>query len=544
MVLMILMQLVGGLSLFLLGIRFLSKGMEKYAGATMQKLIERLTNNSLKGFGVGAVSSALTQSSSMVMVTMIGMINAGLMGLNQGIGIILGFGVGTTITAQLIAFDVGFIFLGVIALGFFLNLFSSKLKYKYLGQALLGLGILFMGMSLMKEAMVPLAAKESLIFLITLFTKWPVLAVLGGFVLTALIQSSSATVGILIAMGAAGAISLPVAIALSLGANVGTCVTGIIASFGGSKGAKQAVAAQILIATTGMLLFLPLISPFANLISLTATNLPRQIANAHTIHNIIISILFLPLTGVVAKLIRHYIPDSPEDTRAKKTDFDPEEDPERALKDIRKEVVRLGLMAKHMLENAEFSILNPERKMMKKILREVLSTEEEVDKLRYKLEKKLSEISGPKVTRLHSGKRLALLHHTVDIERVADLSLNLTQYAKQLADNKKNLSEKDQLNLRRMFTKVRQAYSLSLESIEKDSPAISREVRSIEEEIDDLDITMHKDHLRRLDSGEAKGMSSAIFLESLRDLERIGDHADNIGKSILSPFDGEINLTE
>ncbi len=538
------MMLVGGLALFMLGINFLSKGMEKFAGAAMQRLIEHLTSNRIKGFGVGAFASATLQSSSMVMVTMIGMMNAGLMGLEQGIGVILGFEVGTTVTAQLIAFDIGVLYLAAIALGFFMHFISKKLKRRYLGQAILGFGILFMGMALMKDAMLPLGNSPNVIATMVIFAKWPVLAVLAGLILTAIIQSSSATIGMAIAMGAAGTISLEAAIAIALGANVGTCITGLLASIGGSRGARQAVMAQIGIATLGMLIFLPIISPFAGLIELTASSLPRQIANAHTVHNIFMSLMLMPFTFLIARLVRKFVPDDKKRRKAKLKKYDPIEDPAGALSDLRKEVVRLGMWAKHMLEHAEFALMNQEKSLVIKALREVESTEEDVDQLRYDIEKHLTAISGPKFTEQNSNERVALLHNSVDIERVADLSLNLVEYAKELVDSREKLEEHDLLALKRMFKEVRHAVAVAMEAIEKKSLPLCREVRTIEENIDDIYDIEHRAHLKRLDMLESGGRESAVFLEAMRDLERIGDHTDNIAKSMLNYTDSDIKISD
>ena len=539
------MAVLAGLSLVLLGITLLSRGMEKFAGGTMQKLIERLTSNRLKGFAVGFVSSAVMQSSSMVMVTMIGMINGGLMGLSQGVSVILGFEIGTTLTVQLISFDVGKFYLGVLALGFFLNYLSRRLKQRYLGQAILGVGILFLGITVLKEAMIPLTQEPAVIATLTMMARWPVLAVLAGMVITAIIHSSSAMVSMAIALGAAGAISLPAAIAIGLGANIGTCITGFMASIGGTKASRQASIAQILVATTGMVVFLPLLNPFANLMSLTAATLPRQIANAHTIHNAIVSMFFLPLAGLVVRIVTRIAPSNGEhNTMHVDETFDPKKDPDKALKEIRKELVNLGLLAKHMLEEAEFAILNPQKPLVARSLKEVQLVEDRVDNIRYQIEKKLTVITGPKVTSRHSSERITLLHNSVDIERVADLALNLAEYASELAKASHDFIDEDKIAMRRMFDAVKQTYSLSLDCIEKRSAAIARDVRAMEETIDDIDRSERKAHMERMESGVAKGQASAIFLEALRDLERMGDHADNIGQSLLSVMDAEITLFE
>lgn len=534
MLLTVLIQVIGGLALFLLGINFLSNGMERFAGAKMQKLIENLTSNRLKGFGVGMFSSALTQSSSMVMVSMIGMMNAGLMSLNQGIGLILGFEIGTTITAQLVAFDIGNLFLAAVAIGFFLYYLSKRLRRRYLGQLILGLGIVFMGMSLMKEAMAPLSSHSGVLAALVTMGAIPILGVLTGFVLTSLIQSSSATVGLLIAMGAGGVITLPAAIAIGIGSNIGTCVTGLLASIGGSRAAKQAVTAQVLTALIGALLFLPFIHAFAGVIELTALSLPRQIANAHTVNNIIVSVLMLPLIGLMARLVKAIVPDSRQERAVKIKHVEPGDDPAIALKMLQKEALQIGLLSQEMLNRAGPSLLNARPKQSAKDMRKVNKTEDFVDKYTKKIENSLNNISGAMVTKALAEQRVALGHTLMDIERVADLALNLMEYTIEIVESKDKFDRMEKTALLKMIALVSRAYATALEAFEKQSPPLAREVRFIEEGVDALDAAEHKAHLRRLDRGISDGRSSVIFVNAMHDLERISDHADNIAKTILA----------
>lgn len=534
MILTMLIQVVGGLALFLLGINFLSKGMERFAGAKIQKLIESITNNRLKGFGVGMLSSAAIQSSSMVMVSMIGMMNAGLMGLNQGIGIILGFEIGTTLTAQLVAFDVGIFFLLAIALGFSLSSFSRKLRMRYLGQAVLGLGVLFMGMSLMKDAMAPLSGQQAMLSALAVLARWPIIAVVAGLVLTALIQASAATVGMAIAMGAAGVITLPAAIALGFGANIGTCVTGLLASVGGSRKARQAVAAQFLIAILGVLLFLPILYPFASVMELTAASLPRQIANAHTIHNTLMSLLLLPLVGLIARLVRYILPDSEDEHAVSLNHIEPGKDPAVAVEALRQQVLQLGRMSQGMLNRAGPTLLNTRKRGLAKTFQKVKNTEALVDKFTSKIEEGLNKIPEGTVTKAVAEQRVALRHSIMDIERVADLSVNLMEFAAEAAETENCFGSSENAALLRMFTQVSRAYATALEALEKQSPAIAREARFIEESVDAIDAAEHKAHLRRLDKGASRGRGSVIFVNAMHDLERISDHADNIALSMLT----------
>lgn len=537
---------VGGLALVLFGINLLSQGMEKFTGGAMQRLIERLTSNRFKGFGVGFFASALLQSSTMVMVTMIGMINAGLMGLGQGVSVILGFEIGTTLTVQLISFNIGNFYFGVLALGFFLNYLSTTLRRRYLGQAILGVGMLFLGITVMKEAMVPLLQDQSIVTMITLLSKWPLLAVLSGMVITAIIHSSSAMVGMVVAMGAAGAITLPAAIAIGFGANIGTCFTGFVASLTGTRSAKQASIAQILVATSGMLIFLPILNQYAGLMSLTASTLPRQIANAHTIHNTLMSLLLLPFVGLIARVVRLIMPDSKDEHAVALNHIEPEKDPAAAVEELRQQTLQLGRMSQGMLNRAgpALLMLNTRKRGLAKTFQKVMSTEALVDKFTSKIEEGINKIPEGMVTKAVAEQRVALRHNIMDIERVGDLSVNLMEFAVEAAESVNCFDSKENAALLKLFTQVSKAYATALEALEKQSPAIAREARFIEERVDAIDAAEHKAHLRRLDRGASRGRGSVIFENAMHDLERISDHADNIALSIVTLHESGLLLPD
>lgn len=283
------LQVLGGLTLFLFGVRMLSSGMEKIAGDKIQQWLERMTTRRLKAALFGTGVTAIIQSSSLMMATMIGLINTNLMTLEQAIGMMMGLEIGTTITAQIAAFDIDNLAYLFIALGFVFIEFLPRGKWRDYGEVIMGFGTLFLGMNLMSDALRVLTTMPAVeAWLITMGQN--VLAgLLAGVVLTAIVQSSSAVTGLTVAMGMSQAISLEGAVAILFGANIGTCATGLIASSRLSRTARQASIAQILINVIGVLIFLPFFSPFIRLVSFTASELPRQIANAHTIFNIAVS---------------------------------------------------------------------------------------------------------------------------------------------------------------------------------------------------------------------------------------------------------------
>jgi len=515
--------LAGGLAIFLLGMLLFSRAMEKFAGAGLQRAVERLTRGKLRSFLTGFGAAAVMQSSGLVMVTLISLMRTSFISLPQTVAVILGFEVGSTITAQLISFEIGIASLALIALGFFAHMLSRRLTARYLGQAVLGMGLLFLGMSLMKEAMLPLESSAAALELFALLGGVPVLGVLLGALASALIHSSAAVVGLLIAMGAVNAITLPGAIAVAMGANIGTCITGYLASLGNGRAAKQAVLAQVLIATLAAAAFLPFISPFSSLVSLTATTLSRQIANAHTLHNLISSLLLLPFAGLIAAAVHLLMPSSPALMEKPLPDV-------ASLQQVRQEVVELGRKAGRMLELGGEMLLSQE---MVKRVPELLEMEEEVDRLRYAIERKLTSEAGA------ARERIVLLHHAVDIERVADHAVNLSEHARELKDG---LKEDEERVLRQMLQLVQRSYHTALDGMEKRSAALMREVRALEQSIDRLNRRSHDTYLRALDQGINLGRSAAVFLDAMRDLERIGDHANNIAKELVTYEDGEVHL--
>ena len=296
--------MVGGLALFLYGMTLLSTGLQKAAGDKLRVWIEKLTNNKLKGVGVGALVTAIVQSSSITTVTLVGLINAGLISLGQSIPVIMGANIGTTITAQLIAFKIGAFSLPIIAIGFALNAICKRPSHRYIGQIIMGFGLLFLGMTTMSIGLKPLRTDPLALALLAEFGQIPLFGVAAGAVFTALIQSSSATTGLVIAMASEQLLDLPGAIAIIIGANIGTCITVVLASLGATLTSKRAALSHVLFNLAGAAIFLAIFSPFVSLVTLTAANLPRQIANAHLIFNVSMVVIMLPCVAVFVIVVK------------------------------------------------------------------------------------------------------------------------------------------------------------------------------------------------------------------------------------------------
>ena len=312
------LQVLGGMALFLFGVGLLSTGMEKLAGNRIQEWLDRMTSNPLRGAVFGTAATALIQSSSLLMVTMIGLINANLLTLEQAVGVMMGQEIGTTLTAQIVAFKIGDLCFLFIALGFVMVEFAPRRGWRAYGEIALGFGVLFLGMDLMSGALKVLAQAPIVAAWLASTGEQLVAGILAGAIATAIVQSSSAITGLVVAMGISQTITLPGAIALLLGANIGTCVTGLIASVSLSRASRRASIAQIFINVVGVLLFVPFIRPFTALVTLTSSVLPRQIANAHTIFNVIVSVVLFPFVRQIARLVEWLVPKSAEEAMCQK----------------------------------------------------------------------------------------------------------------------------------------------------------------------------------------------------------------------------------
>ena len=356
------LQILGGMAMFLFGVGMLGQGMEKLAGDRIQMWLDRVTNRPIKGALFGMAATALTQSSSLLMVTMIGLVNANLMTLAQAVGVMMGQEIGTTLTAQIVAFKVGDLCFLFIAAGFVLVEFGREDRWRKYGEVILGAGLLFLGMKLMPGALAVLAAAPQVSGWLAVMGRNRFAGILAGTVATAVVQSSSAITGLLVAMGISDAITLPGAVSILLGANIGTCVTGFIASSRLSRAARRASVAQILINVLGVLLLLPILSPFTALVDRTSNILPRQIANAHTIFNVTVSVVLFPFVRQITKVAQWLVPESASAEEPALTAYIDERlfgIPQVALQEAYREFERLGDATVEMVERSCHTLLEP-----------------------------------------------------------------------------------------------------------------------------------------------------------------------------------------
>lgn len=526
-------EVLGGLALFMFGVRLLSTGMEKLAGNRLQEWLDRLTNKPIKGAAFGAVATALIQSSSLLMVTMLGLINANLMTLEQAVGVMMGQEIGTTLTAQIVAFKIGdFCFL-FIALGFILIEFAPH-RWQQYGEIILGFGVLFLGMDLMSDALKVLTEVPAVANWLMAMGQNPLAAVLASTVVTAVVQSSSAMTGLVVAMGIGNAITLPGAIALILGANIGTCIdTQFIASLRLSRAARRAAVAQTLINVLGVLIFLPFLSPFADLVSRTSPELARQIANAHTIFNVTVSVVLFPFVKPIARAAKFLVPKSPEEEKPKLTAYIDERLyrlPPVALTEAHKELIRIGEITAEMIERSRLALIQEDMDAAEWVLEQ---ESELIDPVCVILEDFVNTLMQRNLSVNQQNRCFQLKNLLTDIERVGDMTEDLAQAAQKKVAHHVVFSPQATEEIDRLCQYAHRTYSCAVSALRDDDDLMARRVCRLEDEFDQLYLDARQGHIDRLAAGICQPEADVIFIESLRNLERISDHADNLGISVM-----------
>ncbi len=526
------LQVLGGLTLFLFGVGMLSSGMEKIAGSKIQEWLERMTTRRLKAALFGTGVTAVMQSSSLMMATMIGLINANIMTLEQAVGMMMGDEIGTTITAQIVAFEMDNLAYLFVALGFVFIEFLPRGKWQDYGEIVMGFGILFLGMNLMSDALKTLTTVPFVEEWLVTMGQNVLAGLLAGAIVTAIVQSSSAVTGLTVAMGMSQAITLEGAIAILLGANIGTCATGLIASSRLSRAAKQASIAQILINVVGVLIFLPFFSPFTRFVSSTASELPRQIANAHTIFNVAVSAILFPFVGYIARAARWLAPEEKEKEKSLITYIDQMQYgiPSVALTESLKELIQIGETTAQMIEYSRMALIDKNMDAAQWVLEQ---EEEFVDPVVAVLENFVNGLMQENLSTSQQKRCFQLKNLITDIERVGDLAEDLAEAAQKRVDVKTEFSSGATKDLDRLCRHAYNTYSLALQALQTGDRVLAQRVCRMEDEFDHLYIEARQGHIERLETQICPPEADIIFTETLRNLERISDHADNLGISIM-----------
>lgn len=534
-----LLGLLGGLALFLYGMQMMSSGLEAAAGDRMKSILERLTANRFMGVLVGAAITAVIQSSSATTVMVVGFVNAGMMTLNQAVWIIMGANVGTTVTGILVSLDMGaiaplFAFLGVVFV-----VFVKKPKLQNIGQILAGLGVLFIGMDMMSAAMAPLRDSQTFIHLVSNFSN-PLLGILAGAGFTAVVQSSSAAVGILQTLSNSGIIPFSSAVFVLFGSNIGTCITAVLAAIGTSRNARRTTIIHLMFNIIGTVVFTiaVMVLPITDLIESLIPGPMAQIAAMHTSFNIITTILLLPLGNYLAKAAVKILPELPEEDadEAMKLEYLTPVHPtakENVLgssaiyvDQLQHELMRMLSMARSNVQDSFDTVLNRSRSQVEQISK----TEDYLDFLNKEISKHISNLITYETNERSSTIVSSYFTISSNIERIGDHAMNVCGYSKRLLE--KNVTFSEEAN--REMLQMRDVCLKAIDALLKDTGDLQwlSEIAALEQKIDDMTIQFRRNHLGRMRSGVCSDEACILYAELLTDFERIGDHVLNIGQEL------------
>lgn len=530
------LALLGGLALFLYGMQMMSTGLEAAAGNRMKSILEKLTSNRVKGVLVGAAITAVIQSSSATTVMVVGFVNSGLMTLKQAVWVIMGANIGTTITGQLIALDIGAIAPLFAIAGVGAIMFIKSEKVHHISSIFAGLGILFMGMDMMGAAMSPLKESEAFISLMTKFDN-PLLGILVGALFTAVLQSSSASVGILQALASTGMIPLSSAVFVLFGQNIGTCITAVLASIGMKVNAKRTTVIHLLFNIIGAVLFtvICLVTPYVTWIeAMTPGDPVAQIANAHTVFNIVTTLLLLPFGTHMANIAVRILPDSKkaddEDLRLKY--IRPFESSYAighsavAVSQVRDEVNRMRDMVAKNISDSFDSLVQYDEKLRKK----VSEREEYIDFLNKGISEYIVSLMASEMNMSDSRKINGYYAIISNLERIGDHAVNLAEYGDDMRKWEIDFSDTVKEELNEMKAQCIAALDNLKEVTSENVERILSQAVIIEQKTDDMRDKYFKKQMQRLKKGKCKPQSGIVFSEILTDFERMGDHALNIAQ--------------
>jgi len=540
----IIFPLIGGLGLFLYGMNSLSSGLQKSSAEKLKKAIEKLTTNRVMGTAVGAVVTMVVQSSSVTTVMVVGLVNASLMTLPQSLSVILGANVGTTITAQIIAFKVTAFALPMIGVGAVLLMFVKKSKIKYFGEILFGLGLLFFGMGIMTDAFMPLSKSEAFKEFFVTFSKHTTLAILVGAATTFVVQSSSLTLGITIALASTGLIDFQAAAALVLGENIGTTITANIAALNASRRAKQAALGHFLINMIGVTYIFILFTPFIKFIDFITPDDPnfvaangtqpyiaRHIANAHTIFNIINTFIFLPFIPLLAKLCQKIIPEKQEDTETKILQLSNSimSSPEIAVGLVRNEVMKMFDLSFKIL-NLTDGKYNYQKKISPDILKKNLSN---LTILHSELKSFIERLQTKSLSIESETSLINISHQIEEIYQLGIRSYKFLRLNNKIPTNKVVFSKTALKELEILFDTVYQLTGEIVTSFKSSNIDIEH-ILTIEDLIDSKRKEYKNNHIKRLYKGKCSFENGLVFIDMINTLEKIADNSYNLTQLLVN----------
>jgi phosphate:Na+ symporter len=538
---------VGGLGLFLFGLKFMSGALQEVAGDRMRTILEQGTKSPIRGVITGMTVTALIQSSSAATVLTVGLVNARLLTLKQAIGVIMGANIGTTVTVYLIGFNLQAYVLPIIAVGVITFMFAKNKKAQLIGQAILGFGILFFGLTIMGDGMKPLKDLQVFTDLMISIEDNAILGVLIGVIFTGLVQASSATIGVLQELAFQGAITYQQAVPILFGDNIGTTVTALLAAIGTGVAARRAALTHFMFNVIGTIIFLPLfisgifekiIIYFTNYlfilipgnVSWDALNIKLQIAQTHLVFNLSNTMIQLPFVAVLAFIVTKIIPDSKQEEEEQdknKTIYVDKRflvNPSVALAQATRETLRMGEMTIEAFSNA-MSYFDNRQKSLKEKGEKI---EDTIDHLEREITDYIVLASEKRLSKEDSYQSYALLQSINDIESIADISYNIIEQADYAAQHQVKFSGEAKEELTRMIDLTKETLKLTMQVLEKKDKILARKVEKNEELIDKMQAEYRRAHIRRLNERVCNGNNGAVFLDLLGNLERISDLCRNI----------------
>lgn len=540
---------LGGLAFFLFGVKYMSDGLQSVAGDRLRSFLEKGTKTPLRGVISGMLITALIQSSSGTTVLTVGLVNSGLLTLRQAIGIIMGANIGTTITAYLIGLKLEQYALPIMAAGVFMIFFSRNKKIQIIGQVLFGIGMLFFGMETMGKGLKPLRTLPAFTKAMTSIGSNSILGVFVGAVLTGVVQSSAATIGILQELAHQGAITYQQAVPILFGDNIGTTVTALLAAIGASVAGRRAALTHCMFNVIGTLIFLPLISlgVFQEIVRLITDtvylllpgvegswhtlNIKMQIAQTHGMFNISNTLIQLPFVTVLAAIVTKLVPGEDIITELAPKYLEPRllSNPPVALGQAKREVLRMGQLAKESFAHSIayfFTGLDNEAKRSSQL--EVM-----INSLERKITDYIVKISVVKLSLEESNQAYIFMSAVKDIERVGDHTENIIELTELRNDRGIHFSIEGLSDMRKMVDKTMETYEWALTSLETLDQELAQKVVRNDDDIDEMEKVFRRTHINRLNEGVCNGDAGAIYLDILSNLERIGDHSVNIAKYVL-----------
>jgi len=525
-------ELIGGLGLFIFGILFMGEALQKSTGSQLQTLINKLVNNKMTGILTGILVTVILQSSSATTVMTVGFVNAGLMSLNQSIGIIMGSNIGTTLTTQLISFNFDSFSPLIVSFGVLLYLVSKNKAYKNIANGIIGFGILFLGMSLMKESMKPL--RDSVFFAETIIRlNSPLIGLLVGLVITAILQSSAATAGLLIAASGSGMLTIQMAFPVILGSNIGTCVTAILSSVGSNKTAKRAAFIHVIIKTIGALFFLLFLRGLVEdiVVWITPERVERQIANAHTIFNVVTVLALYPFSNQIVNLSSKVIKGQDKKTRDELRYIDERltVSSEIALVQSKKEILRLFAIVEKQITMSQKVLASYDGK----ICRVIFENEQIINRLEKKTIDYMVKLTGKDLNEKQIDKIAVFSRTLTDIERIADLAENLAEISVFNHENNMNFPDEAKEEINTLFDKVIDIFVYSRDIFDTIDDIMIQKVIKLDSEIKEMCEVFQTKHITRIKRSGYNTQTETVFLDALGNLERIGNHSKNIAQSVL-----------